>query len=370
MVTSAAPSHAQVVAIVPKGAPGWLRNLTDHCGFTAAPGVRAVLRRASRDELPACIIGAPSVRVLTMFQSLRDAMEPPYRPLLVILSHLPAPISGADYVWAPEPAILQHNLDAALAIRAAWQRSIEQLTPADDGEFERRLQMQAQELELLKATIIQSVAHELRTPMLHVKGAVSLLSETEDPQKLGELLLYATASTARLEGVISNLILLSEAFTSIELEDVFLPDSLEIALRNLRRTWAHRESAERVQAIHPPQLPLVQGNRRALSIVLQLLLDNALKFSDDVVDVEFTPGESHMQVCVRDRGIGIEPDRHERIFESFYQADGSSTRKHGGMGVGLAIARQIVEAHGGRIVVISAPRAGSEFMFSLAYTKL
>ena len=369
-MVATAPSHAQVVAIVPKGAPVWLRNLTEHCGFTAAPGVRAVLQRASRDELPACIIGAPSVRVLTMFQSLRDATELPNRPLLVILSHLPAPISGADYVWAPEPAILLHNLEAALAMRATWQKSIDQLTPIDDAEFERRLQLHARELELLKTTIVQSVAHELRTPMLHVKGAVSLLSETDDPEKFNELMTYATTSTARLEGVISNLIMLSEAFSAIELEEVFLPDSLELALRNLRRTWTHRENADRVQTICPPHLPLVQGNRRAISIVLQLLLDNALKFSDDVVDVEFTPGNSHVQVCVRDRGIGIDPDHHERIFESFYQADGSSTRKYGGMGVGLTISRQIVEAHGGRIVVVSAPRAGSEFIFSLAYTQL
>lgn len=365
MVVSA-PSHAQVVAIVPKGAPLWLRSLTDHCGFTAAPGVRAVLRRASRDELPACIIGAPSMRVLTMFQSLRDAMELPYRPLLVVLSQHPTPLSGADYVWAPEPVILLHNLEAALAMRATWQQSIEQLTPGDDRELEQRALVQAEELRLLKATIIQSVAHELRTPMLHVKGAISLLSETDDPEKYGELMLYATTSTARLEGVISNLILLSEAFTSIELEEVYLPDSLEIALRNLRRTWTHRGSAERVRAIVPPQLPLVEGNRRAISIVIQLLLDNALKFSEDAVDVEFTPTSNHVQVCVRDRGIGIEPDHHERIFESFYQRDGSSTRKYGGMGVGLAIARQIVEAHGGRIVVHSVPHSGSEFMFSLA----
>lgn len=364
-MVASAPSHAQVVSIIPKGAPGWLRSLSDQCGFMAAPGVRAVLRRASRDELPACVIGVPSVRVLTMFQSLREAMDLPHRPLLVILSHYPAPVSVADYVWTPEPSTLLHNLDAALAMRARWQESIEQQGQAEDNQFERQLRMQAQELGLLKATIIQTVSHELRTPMLQVKGAVSLLSETDDQVKLAELLLYATASTARLEGVINNLILLSEAFASIELEQVFLPDSLEIALRNLRRSWTHRDSASRIQVLHPAQLPLVRGNRRAISIVLQLLLDNALKFSEDAVDVEFIPGETHVQVCVRDRGIGIEPDRHERIFESFYQADGSSTRKYGGMGVGLSIARQIVEAHGGRIIVQSALKAGSEFFFSL-----
>jgi signal transduction histidine kinase len=367
-MVASAPSHGQVVAIVPKAAPDWLRTLSDHCGFMPAPGVRAVLRRASRDELPACIIGAPSVRVLTMFQSMRDAMALPQRPLLVLLSHYPAPVSVADYVWIPEPTTLLHNLESALAMREQWRAVARQSTAGGSTESERLLRQQAHtahELELLKATIIQTVSHELRTPMMQVKSAVSMLVEMDDPSQLEELFRYATASTARLEGVINNLILLSEAFSAIEFEQVFLLDSLDLALRNLRRSWAHREQVERIRASYPAQMPLVQGNRKAISIVLQLLLDNALKFSEDTVEVEFTPGDSHIQVCVRDRGIGIDPDRHERIFDSFYQGDGSSTRKYGGLGVGLAIARQIVEAHGGRIIVHSAPKAGSEFLFGL-----
>lgn len=366
-MVASAPSHTQVVAIVPKGAPAWLRSLTDHCGFMPSPGVQAVLRRASRNELPDCIIGVPTVRVLTMFQSLRNAMDLPQRPLLVILSQVPAPVSVADYVWTPEAPTLLHNLESALAIRASWKESIRQLQSGDGSEIEQQLRKQAREMELLKTTIVQTASHELRTPMLHVKGAISLLGEADDPEKLSDLLHYATASAARLEDIINNLILLSEAFTAVEFEEVFLPDSLEIALRNLRRSWAHRESASRIQSISHLPLPLVRGNSRAISIVLQLLLDNALKFSKDEVEVELTPGDSHVQVCVRDHGIGIEPDHHERIFESFYQKDGSSTRKYGGMGVGLAIARQIVEAHGGRIIVRSALDAGSEFMFSLPH---
>lgn len=368
MVISA-PAFNQVVAIVPKAAPVWLRELTERCGFIPAPGVRAVLRRASRDELPACILGAPTVRVLTMFQSLRDAMELPKRPLLVLLSQYPAPTSVADFVWTPDPSTLLHNLESALQMREKWLERAERKPESGMSVVQRLVHEQAraaQELDLLKATIVQTVSHELRTPLLQVKSAVSMLSEeTDDREKLDELVQYATASTARLEGVISNLILLSEAFAAFEFDSVLLTDSLELALRNLRRSWAHRESVERIRPIHPVPLPMVHGNRRALGIVLQLLLDNALKFSEDEVDVEFTPSDRFVQVCVRDRGIGIEPERHERIFESFYQGDGSSTRKYGGLGVGLAIARQIVEAHGGRIIVHSAPNAGAEFMFGL-----
>jgi signal transduction histidine kinase len=99
--------------------------------------------------------------------------------------------------------------------------------------------------------------------------------------------------------------------------------------------------------------------------VLQLLIDNALKFSDDDVEVELVAGHTHVQIAVRDRGIGIPADQHEKIFEPFYQPDQSASSKHVGMGIGLAIARQIVERHGGRIMVHSVPHAGSEFLFSL-----
>jgi signal transduction histidine kinase len=363
MMVASAPHTSDVVAVMPKGAPAWFHSLADYCGFSAAPGVRAVLRRASRNELPACVIGVPTVRVLTLFQSLRDSMDLPRRPLLVLLSQYPAPVTVADYVWAPDPVTLRHNLESALSIREQWRQALRR---AEEADRQPRAQTApAQELELLKTTIVRTVAHELRTPMMQVKSAVAMLTEMDDPDKLQELLTYATASTARLDGILGNLILLAEAFKDMDFETVYLLDSLELATRNLRRSWAYRNHVDRVRAVHNGPVPPVHGNRKAISIVLQLLLDNALKFSEDVVDVEFVSGEAHVQVVVRDRGIGIEPQHHDRIFDSFYQMDGTPTRKYGGMGVGLAIARQIVEAHGGRILVHSAPREGSEFLFSL-----
>ena len=364
-MVASAPSHSDVVAIIPKGAPVWLRSLADYCGFMAAPGVRAVLHRASRDELPACIVGVPTVRVLTLFQSLQNAMDLPRRPLLVLLSQYPAPVSVADFVWTPDPTTLRHNLEAALSMREQCRQFMHRADDSDRAHAARSQATSVQELELLKTTIVRTVAHELRTPMMQVKSAVAMLTEMDDPDKLQELLTYATASTARLDGILGNLILLAEAFKAVEFEQVYLLDSLELAQRNLRRSWAYREHVDRIRAVYPGSVPPVYGNRKAISIVLQLLLDNALKFSEETVDVEFAASETHVQVCVRDRGIGIEPEHQDRIFDSFYQTDGTPTRRYGGLGVGLAIARQIVEAHGGRILVHSVPRAGSEFLFSL-----
>lgn len=368
-MVASAPTHQQIVAIVPRGAPGWLRDLTNTCGFMPATGVKAILKRASREELPACVLGAPTMRVLGMFQSLREAMELPHRPLLVLLSDYPAPISVADYVWSPQPDTLLHNLESALAMRAQWRTLHEQRAEGvSASELEILLELQrktATELHLLKDTVVNNVAHELRTPLLHLKGALTFIGDEAYADRYEEMYTYAVQATSRLEGVISNITLLAGAFGSLEFEDVHMPDALDQAMRALRRSWAHRDTIDRVFVPAYEQLPLVRCNRRAISVVLQLLIDNALKFSDDQVDVEFTAGVAHVQVTVRDRGIGIADDQHEQIFEPFYQVDSSSTRKHAGMGVGLAIARQIVENHGGRIIVHSAPNAGSEFFFSL-----
>ncbi|HYO89006.1 MAG TPA: HAMP domain-containing sensor histidine kinase, partial [Candidatus Limnocylindrales bacterium] len=366
---ASAPTHSEVVAIVPRGAPGWLRDLTDSCGFVPATGVKSILKRASREELPACVLGAPTVRVLSMFQSLREAIELPHRPLLILLSDNPTPVSGADSVWVPDQRMLLHNLESALAMRARWRAlDAQRENDASTSEIDRLIDLQrrtADELQLLKEAIVNNVAHELRTPLMHLKGALTFMHDDAYADRHDEMYTYAVEATSRLEGLISNITLLAGAVGSLEFQDVYLPDVLDQALRALGRSWAHRTNVHRVVVINHERLPVIRCNSRAIAVVLQLLIDNALKFSDDQVDVEFEPGATHLRVTVRDRGIGIPHDQHEEIFKPFVQGDGSSTRKHAGMGVGLAIARQIVENHGGRIIVRSSPNAGSEFFFSL-----
>lgn len=368
MVTLA-PAHQQIAVIVPRGAPAWLRDLTEHCGFVPVTSVKAILKRATREQLPDCVMGAPTVRVLAMFESLREAMDLPQRPLLILLSDTLAPVAVADYVWPPQTELLLHNLNSALVMRAQWRELAGQRSSdTSASELERLADLQtrtADELNLLKDTVVTNVAHELRTPLMHLKGALTYLGDENYADRYDEMYDYAVISTARLEEIISNITLLAGAFRTEEFDDVYLPDALDQALRNLYRGWAHRSHANRVRLLDFAPLPLVRCSQRAISIVLQLLIDNALKFSSDPVEVEFRAGRTHVQVTIRDRGIGIPADQHEKIFEAFYQQDGSSTRKHAGVGVGLAIARKIVENHGGRILVHSAPNAGSEFFFSL-----
>ena len=117
----------------------------------------------------------------------------------------------------------------------------------------------------------------------------------------------------------------------------------------------------------PADLPLAQVDRERLKLVFYHLLDNAIKFSPagGWITISIRQESEGFLVAVSDTGIGISPDKLEKIFERFYQSDGSSTRRFGGMGIGLALARRIVEAHGGKIWAVSEPGKGSTFYFTL-----
>ncbi len=117
----------------------------------------------------------------------------------------------------------------------------------------------------------------------------------------------------------------------------------------------------------PAELPLVLADPVRMALVFRNLLDNAMKFSPNggLVHVEMEHHSERIQVAVRDEGIGIARDQLDRIFERFYQTDSSLKRRFEGTGLGLTIAKRIVEAHGGRIWVKSRLGKGSVFLFDI-----
>jgi two-component system sensor histidine kinase VicK len=117
----------------------------------------------------------------------------------------------------------------------------------------------------------------------------------------------------------------------------------------------------------PPDLAPAYADRDRVNQVLDNLIGNAIKFSPQggTITLRLEDAGEMLQVSVSDSGIGIPQDQIERIFERFYQVDGSATRKFGGAGLGLAIVKRIVEAHGGRIWASSRLGQGSTFSFTL-----
>ena len=223
------------------------------------------------------------------------------------------------------------------------------------------------EINVLKQAVVHGVSHELRTPMLQVKSAVALLNEDENTNR--NIVELAMEATTRLEGGIRNVTLLNElmnessdveSFTAVPIIQI-----IQAALRNIGRSWEHKKEVERVKIAPNVQSYAVLCDKQRLTIAIQLLLDNALKFSQDVVKVNILQSGNRVTLSIQDKGIGIAHDQLKRIFEPFYQIDGSSTRRFGGMGIGLAIVQLIMEQHCTAIQIESTQGKGSTFTFDL-----
>jgi two-component system phosphate regulon sensor histidine kinase PhoR len=223
----------------------------------------------------------------------------------------------------------------------------------------------------MKTNIVANISHELRTPMTHIKGYLELLVNavlgplTED--QLHSLKVMQKASD-RLERLIEDLLLFSEA------------DKAEVAL-NLQPTDMHRlgqtlvnraqvkaeDKHLQLNLVADPSLPKAIMDEEKISWVIGQLLDNAIKFTpaNGKVELRCEQVADKVKVIIKDSGIGIPVERIDEVFEPFHQLDGSSTRKYGGTGLGLALVRKIIEAHGSTIRIRSEINQGSEFEFSL-----
>jgi len=232
-------------------------------------------------------------------------------------------------------------------------------------ELEKQLSTQkhqSDQVEILKEAIVRNVSHELKTPLLQVKSAVSLMAE--DIGKENKLIRYAENATARLETIVNNITMFGSSL-DMNFGPVIVRDAVGYAHRNIQRSWESKEQAKRITLHIDKDLPPVLADRQALSTILQLLLDNALKFSNDKIEVHAHPVDEQVEISVKDYGIGIDPDHINHIFDSFYQIDPSSTRRYGGTGVGLALVKLLIEKHDTEIKVTSEPEKGSIFSFSL-----
>ena len=222
-----------------------------------------------------------------------------------------------------------------------------------------------------KSRFLATMSHEMRTPLNSMLGLTELLLTSDLDATQRELARGAHQSTGLLLDMIGALLDQSK----IEAGKV----RLEAVRFDLRKTVedavgliADKADAGRlrVTANIPDQLPTqVYGDQRHFRQVLTNLLSNAFKFTHDgAIEVECsaveqTPDRLSLRTTVRDTGIGIPPEQHGRIFESFTQVDGSTTRRYEGMGLGLAIAKELVELMHGEIGVQSEPGKGSVFHF-------
>jgi len=228
------------------------------------------------------------------------------------------------------------------------------------------------ELNQMKANFVANVSHELRTPMTHVKGYLELLTTSSlgplnEEQK--NALQITQRAAGRLESLIDNLILFSLAARgemTLKLESIDLGKVAGNVMNYSQSKAQDRNVGLELKAI--PDIPQVQADVEKLSWAILQLVDNAIKFTPagGKVTLSIQPEtDTLVTVAVTDTGIGIPEARLDEIFEPFHQLDASSTRHYGGTGLGLALVREIVTAHGSIIEVHSEEGKGSTFSFPL-----
>lgn len=225
----------------------------------------------------------------------------------------------------------------------------------------------ARQNEELKSTLLDAIAHEFKTPLTSIKAVTSdLLSGSPAPLQPAqhEMISMVDESADRLSKLVSDAIELAriEGGTfRLKLGVHFTGSLIGTTLRQMRSVIDDR----RVDVAVPDNLPPVRVDAGLIQVALTQLLDNALKYSppEKTITVGARDGQGRIIVYVADRGPGIAPEEQAQIFDKFYR--GRNERRLQGTGMGLAIARKILRAHGEDISVISSPGAGSEFYFGL-----
>ena len=240
-------------------------------------------------------------------------------------------------------------------------------------ELKQRREQELEEASRAKSAFLANMSHELRTPMNGVLGMLSLLRDTEMTGQQRQWVGVAASSGRTLLTLINDVLDYSKIEAGrLELESIEVPlrplveDSLDLLAEQ-----AHAKGLELACVIDDGVPDVVSGDPTRIRQVLTNLLANAVKFTESgevvltVRSVRRAADAVTLSFSVRDTGVGIPPDALTRVFESFSQADGSTTRRFGGSGLGLAICKHLVEHMGGDIDAVSEVGVGTTFTFTL-----
>ncbi len=233
-----------------------------------------------------------------------------------------------------------------------------------------RLYSEAQEVNRIKDEFLATLSHELRTPLTAVLGWAKLLSTGQLDVEASARALDTIQRNARAQQqIIEDILDVSRIITGklrLEVQPVELIPVIEAALESVRP--AADAKAIQVESLLDAQTGLVMGDSSRLQQIIWNLLSNAVKFTPHggCIWLQLREVDAQVQISVHDTGGGIKPEFLPFVFDRFRQADGSTTRVHGGLGLGLAIVRHLVELHGGTVKAESAgENQGATFTIAL-----
>ena len=238
------------------------------------------------------------------------------------------------------------------------------------------------EVERLQARFISMITHELRSPINTINGYLDLALEGiagELNQEQREFIQRARAGSEHLYALIEDLLFIARADAGqlrLNREIVRLSEIVEHAIEELELIATDNDISLVVDIPH--DFPELYADAIRMQHVMRNLIHNALRFtqpggsvtidacaSNTAIEMTATKNDQQVQIQIRDTGYGIAPEYQERIFERFYQIPAAHAERSGGQGLGLTVAKMIIELHGGQIFVKSSPGTGSIFMFTL-----
>jgi signal transduction histidine kinase len=252
--------------------------------------------------------------------------------------------------------------DYSARVRTTSRDEVGQLAAAFN-----RMSAELENVERLRRELVANVSHELKTPISALRAHLENLLdgvERPDPQTL-QVMLNQTERLGRLVDQLLDLARLESGELPLERRPVELHPLVHEVLSEIKVSSVDR--GLRLEDGVPDDLPPVMVDRERVHQVLYNLLDNAVRFTPAGGRVRVAAHRANgvCEVSVADTGTGIAPEHLPLLFERFYRADAARSRDDGGTGIGLAIARSVVEAHGGRIRAESEPGKGSVFTFEL-----
>jgi signal transduction histidine kinase len=267
---------------------------------------------------------------------------------------------------APAAAAVGELLEA---YEGAERREVLQAICAEDEQTRLRRVAQQRALDDMRTRFISMVTHELRTPVTVIKGVLKNLQASKliTDEQLCSLIDRAGRQSERLSSVVENLLVLSGLQTGGHLELYLSEVDLPRVVAEVGELFNSGEGRPNLQIDLTGAPPAVVADEYLLGQLLEELISNAIKFSPEhaPVTVEVSQDEDFALVIIDDLGAGMSTHQHERVFDPFYQGQQDSSRLTGGMGMGLFMARKIVQSHGGEIWFEPKPPPGMRVCFTV-----